>query len=573
MTNLVKNLRIFLIAILCLFSLRSVAQHPRVAELEDKYKSEARDYLKSRFPEMAFSVLVKVEPLRRLSGDYQPKGEQLPFYSLDDEEIRDEWDDPTASLYSLSQRVKKVELKIQAPSEMSEREVAEMEKDLASVLRLVPSRDQIEIKRRQWSLSSDHQYQMISGVTVVLVLLLGLYLILRVAVLRVSSSLGELQTSLSQGSNAQPPPPPRSSSVPAGEGPLRKGGDLQFNDPIRTREVIGKRVEDLEEQGDLLRLENMVKLDKLGKMDPKSLGALIMSFPADDQKKLLALSAGTHWMEAFSYPGEPNLASLEIMEEICRAKTTTFRAKWEQLLIQVWRLGELRGQFLRGLPLNDALAILCAMPKFISVPTARSTFPGNWAAVVDPDYQPETIREERCHELNEQAEQMVPPVNFEILESYKKMKELLIYLKEADPQEEREVYAATISSGLLSTMRPPFFPLFEQSEEIIQKMVVQYSLDDWALALFNVPRDQRKVVVNYFSDKERFLFLEQLKYLDTHKPDLDVVGQVREQMARDLAFHITMAQMNELPPQPIKPTMDQTAQEDSEEDQDDEKVA
>ncbi|MCB0385235.1 MAG: hypothetical protein KDD43_07565, partial [Bdellovibrionales bacterium] len=86
-------------------------RHPRVAELEDQHKSQAMAFLKARFPHLPFSVVVSIVPLRRAGGEnYNAKEEALPYYLLDDEEIRDEWDDPNASLYVLSKRIQSVQV-------------------------------------------------------------------------------------------------------------------------------------------------------------------------------------------------------------------------------------------------------------------------------------------------------------------------------------------------------------------------------------------------------------------------------------------------------------------------------
>ncbi|MCB0356231.1 MAG: hypothetical protein KDD40_04450, partial [Bdellovibrionales bacterium] len=51
-------------------------KHPRVAELEDKFKSDTMAYLEARFPGLPFSVSVSIDPLRRsFSSNYQMKGE------------------------------------------------------------------------------------------------------------------------------------------------------------------------------------------------------------------------------------------------------------------------------------------------------------------------------------------------------------------------------------------------------------------------------------------------------------------------------------------------------------------
>lgn len=141
-----------MITFLSAFSSRTGAQtdtrHPRVSELEDQYKLQAMDFLKARFPHLPFSVVVSIDPLRRASGEnYQTKQEVLPYYLLEDEEVRDEWDDPSASLYVLSRRIKSVQLTVSVPNTVDDDEIAEIKETLTSTLRLIPARDKIEIQR------------------------------------------------------------------------------------------------------------------------------------------------------------------------------------------------------------------------------------------------------------------------------------------------------------------------------------------------------------------------------------------------------------------------------------------
>lgn len=159
-------------------SLWAVDKHPRVAELEDKIKKDADSYLEARFPGLPFSVTVSIDPLRRsFNSNYNPKGEVLPYYALDEENIQDEWDDPTVTLYSLINRVKKIYVTVQVPESLNEEELAEVKISLSQVLRLLPARDTIEITKRKWTLMPNLMTYALSVIGIILLLLLGMFII------------------------------------------------------------------------------------------------------------------------------------------------------------------------------------------------------------------------------------------------------------------------------------------------------------------------------------------------------------------------------------------------------------
>ncbi|MBP9674484.1 MAG: hypothetical protein KBD63_05255, partial [Bacteriovoracaceae bacterium] len=91
-----KNKWIF---VLFLFSSIVHAQlqlkHPRVAELEDQMIRDTGDYIRARFPGTPFTVKIDIDALHRTTADLPYKEEELPFFSMNTEEIADEWDDPS----------------------------------------------------------------------------------------------------------------------------------------------------------------------------------------------------------------------------------------------------------------------------------------------------------------------------------------------------------------------------------------------------------------------------------------------------------------------------------------------
>lgn len=511
------------------------ARHPRVAELEDQYKSKAMDFLKSRFPHLPFSVVVSIDPLRRSSkDDYVAKQEALPYYLLEDEEIRDEWDDPNASLYMLSRRIKAVQVTVSVPSTVTDEELAEIRETLVSTLRLIPARDKIEVQKRSWSGLPNFSLYAGIGIAVLLIFLAGLYLISQISLRKMTRTVVDMQAALGAKNNT-PAVPPTMISTPSDEGRSKgnSGGDFRFTDPIKIREVVAARVHELLYSDEFPRLEDIVTLDRFAQRDPVSMGALVSEFPLDMQRKLFSLGKGEYWMEAFTDPGELNPICLEMLERLCRVQRSKKSKDWEALLIQVWRMDEsVRVKFLRTLEQDEAMAIVHTMPKSVSVPTARQAFPGSWGVVLDPQFRSAGVSNERIKIISQTALEIHPPISFELLEIYKQEKDLISYLNVSDVSTERDIYRASPETSMIHKIRPPFYRVLQNDNGNLEHFVSRVSLDDWALALFNVNRDERGTIDQYFSSKQKFTFIEKLKALDNSNPDPRLVGQSRERVAR-----------------------------------------
>ncbi|MCB0385195.1 MAG: hypothetical protein KDD43_07365, partial [Bdellovibrionales bacterium] len=405
-----------------------------------------------------------------------------------------------------------------------------------STLRLIPARDSVEIRRRSWSGLPNFSVYAGIGLAAIIVFLLGLYIITRFSLRRMTRVFSDLQASLGK-QNQQPTVAPPSSAPVADKsdslGGAGSGGDFRFTDPIKIREVIGSRVHELLYSDEFPRLEDMVTLDKFAQQDHKALGALLAEFPMDMQRKLFSFGRGDYWMEAFTDPGELTPICLQMLERLCRVQRSKKGKDWENLLIQVWRMEEqARIRFLRQIDQEVAMAIVHPMPKNISVPTARQAFPGSWASVLDPKFKPVRVDNEQIQMLLIQASELIPPVEFEILEKYKQEKDLIAYLNTSDVVAEREIYRASPEDAMIHKIRPPFYRVLLDENSYMEDFVGRVSLDDWALALFNVARGDRSNVDQHFSSKQKFIFIEKLKALDAGKLDPRAVGQARERVAR-----------------------------------------
>jgi hypothetical protein len=178
---------------------------------------------------------------------------------------------------------------------------------------------------------------------------------------------------------------------------------------------------------------------------------------------------------------------------------------------------------------------------------AREAYPGGWGVLLDPSFQTEKIAEKRMQELIAHLKELDPDRNLSVLDQFKKDKELLEYLKGAGIQEEKEIYQASPSTSMIHQIRPPFYLVLEQPDDTYDVFVRQFTLDQWVLALFNIPRESRKPIEMRFDDKERYLYVERMKALDKNPPSQDVVDEVRQRIALALKDALSLLEHMDVP--------------------------
>ena len=533
----VKNLGIGLIALLLAapFGVHSDGgKHPRVAEVEDWMAKDTASYIRSRFPDTPFLVTVSLDPLRRNErASAEGSGSRLPYFDLGRDEIQDEWDDPQASLGELRRRVRKAVVTISLPDSIRETEVNEVKESTFALLHMIPARDEVRVVRKPWKIGTPTWPYMAVGFVGIAVFLAGLFFIFRRTINRLISAMAQ------QNSKSSTPLPAASSMGSASHSDRDKkdspSGDIKFNDPIKIRELVKSGIDLLAKSALFPTLQDMILLDRMGRKSPKTLGALLNEFTPAVQKKLFSLSFHPCWLEALNDPGELDSDCFNLLQRLLRAQTDVDKdsGPWQQYLITVWRMGDARSKFLREVTQDEAFATLASLPKDISVPTARKAFPGSWGMVLDPKFRGKgQIKADQVTKLTAKALESCPLNDIGILEKYKHDQEVLEYLKTADVTEEREIYQAAPEDSLIHRLRAPFFKVLELDDSVLGDVVARIPLDDWAMALFNVARTERKPVEAKFTEKQHFMFLEKMKRLDAQSPDKATVGRAREYVAR-----------------------------------------
>ncbi len=540
--------------------------HPRVAELEDQMKQTASDFIRTRFPELPFFVNVMVDPLRRsvpASFDDRPA---LPWSGLQFDEIIDEWDDPATSLHELQTRVVRIQVEVAVPMKIRDHEIAEMREALTRSLRLIPARDTIVIERREWAVGPTLSPQILYlSLGVIVVLLLGLYLIQRMNLGRLSQAVAQ-QGTKSANTSAGPVLTPGLPLAPEAQAAETKsvasaGGwsaDVNFRDTLKTREIISQKIHDLVASESFPLLEDLTQMEVFSKVDLRRFGALLAEFPLKDQQRLMAFARSRDWLKAAADPGLLGPECLLLIERMQRARPDQVDRDWEDLRIQAWRLEDQGPSFVRSMGMEDAFVLLASLPRFVSIPIAREAFPGSWGGLLNQEPSVKTLPPEKLQKYLKLSFEMAPLLAYSALESYLKEKDLLDYLKLASVEEERDIYR--VSGEVLAPIRPPFFEVLEAPSELTLQLVQQVSLSDLALSMFNVPKQLRIKFEGSFTPKQKMLYYENLKLLDAQNPDPHKVGAVREKLARVLSELQRRHQI----PQPEEPQLEEANSEEPE---------
>jgi hypothetical protein len=308
--------------------------------------------------------------------------------------------------------------------------------------------------------------------------------------------------------------------------------NISLSDPTKTIALIKSKIEQIQTSETFPNLNDMIMLNELVKNDLETFGYIIYEFNQDSQNLIFSRGCGDNWYQAYNEVGSPSVKCLNFLEKMSRNRNYNSSKQFEDLLIMCWRLGDKLKDVIAKIEYKDAMSILFYIPKSLSIPVARDVFPGRWADVLSNKKIPAITNKEKIESYKSLCATVFPLLSVDALESYRKQRDLLIYLKHSSPVEEEDVYKILGSESELSSLRPPFYVLFDLSLEDKRRLVDAFSLSQWALALFNVPRDLRKKIDEVLNDKERYLLGDSLKYLDQYPPVQDEVGAVRETIAK-----------------------------------------
>ncbi len=553
-----------------------IRKHPRVIELEGTMREEASRVIRARFPNLPIIVQVSLDPLRRdgiVSRDTKAT-EDLPVMGPTTIEIQDEWDDPARSQEELLQRIRSANVNITLPESASETEIIELREALFATLNLIQGRDRIEFQRRAWAQgnkkdeSSNTPYFVIGGL-----LMLALLCLWGIS-WSASRNLSKAFTKSGGGdSQITPMPAPapvmnaHSSSMSSHQTPTSLSGDVSFNDPLRIRDALKDVVTKLEQSKGFPDLEDVIAMDLKIATNQGAMGIFFDEMPVNMRNKLFSYGTGKHWLEAFSEPGHLDMNTFEFVSRLSTRQRGNTNETWQETLIAVWRLKELLPDFMRSISRDEALAILAHMPPAYSVPVAKSSFPGGWGQLLDANFRPTPLSPDKAKMIRDRALSLRPWADIETLKHFKHERSLLDFLRVAEVGDERDIYETVHNQSMIHSIRPPFYALFNLDAKVVGKLLVRLPMEDLAMALFNVSRNDRRTIESAMNPKQRFMLIEHLKRLDQNPPDKQRIGHIREAIGKEvlhlqriLEIASTAPQENmDVPAQDEESTDEQTA--------------
>lgn len=507
---------------------------PRVIELEEKIEADASKYLNQRFPGSPYFIKVDVQPLRSelKKGEYV---ENLPYLNYETEDFVDAWEDPNISISYLRNRVRKISLDVAVSEDLQDRDVQEIRESLMSFLKLISFRDEIKVEKRLSSIKKEttpeYVYYIIGSLVL---LLLGIGFWVRTSVKTIAKSVGN-QVSSSTG-NAMP-------MMASGGGgstdsnftvkdvpPIR--GDINFFDPIKLIEVLHLKIKQIVTANHFPTLQDMIILEKLSETNPGALGALVSEFPQDIQKNIFQLGRTERWIEAFAYPTKVDQTVFQSLEDISRSRDIKKSDyEFENLLIQLWRLGDKLPVFLKEINPDHAFSILGRLPKSIALKYGKKAYPGNWGKILEDSHSNIVIDANLVKDYLKKAIAINPPLEYALVESYKKEKEVMEYVRAASIEDERDIYETLSHDSFIIKTRAPFYRVFELEDSKFSKISENFSIQDWALALINSSRVYIKQYADTLDEKKKYMFSVSLKNLDEKNIKAHEQMLIREKIA------------------------------------------
>ncbi len=515
-------------------------KHPRVAEVEKYLSREALDLLKARFPEHPFMATVSIDPVHRGNSANSTTGEKLPYLEVDSEEIVDEWDDPALTNMALLSRVKKVVVTLSLPDTLSDDEVSEIKSSLYSSLNLIEARDTVDIRKRNFAKNNSFiaenfgSFIALSSL-ICLMILLGFGGLFWFLSARIKSGMKDIKIHNSESAggttNVSPSLPELDSTQERSSKSVSQiSGDVKFSDPFKIKEIISTYVAKIEAMPTFPNFKQMVAIDEFCHQFPNECGSLLYELPNEIMKKLFSYSTENYWLVALSEPKDMNSGCIELLNKLVRIQDSG-HPELEETLIQMWRLGKDLPLFVRTLNQNEAFTLIDHLPASQGLAVAREIYPGSWGALLNKTYNTVEFKPDRIEFLDKQLKKMKPLRDMSYISKFKHDQDLVKFLHITDPQTEKEIYQAHGNPEELTKLRKPFYCVLEASDSIKKIFAQKVNIEDWAYSFFNLPRSERRNFETYFSDKQKFRYLEILKQLDQNNPSPEVVGRVREKIA------------------------------------------
>lgn len=544
------------------------AEEPaRVFEVEDYLNKRIQEYLTVRFPNRPFTVLVRVTPDRAAPAKEQ-EGEKLesvtlPYLEVDSQNLTiDDWVRKDVPVEDLLSKVKKIEITLNLPSELTEQEVELIRMDLGLKLRLNSERDVVTVSKRQWSTVADAKKdsandrgpasvfmggsdeKKIYGLSVPLALsivmvlfgLIWLWFVSQSSIKKLVKGMGSAFSDLwskiekggiagagggGGGSGAQAM---ESAIVQALEATRSAGGQAASHgsatESVDVRHAIRELLPAMKDIFASPQVDLMEILEEEGTRAPGVVGGLLLELDNAVVQEVFAYGQGEWWFNALLHPEPLSARSLSILEKIGGlrhrraydpASSLTGDARVVSLLL--WRLNEAElGDMFAAFPFEHALPALKIMRASKAISVAKLNYPDRWSQVLNAPVSA-TVPDKVAKAIQARAVQARPLRNGEQVRGFFKDLELLRYLDVAGPADERDIYQVLATDSTIVRNRRPFYTVLGLSSRELSIFAGIVTNQDWAVALSGTSPDELNAFLGQFSERQRYFVSEAIEGL------------------------------------------------------------
>jgi len=571
--------------------------YPRLLEVEDYIGTRIKDYLATRFPQRPFSVLVQVTPSESLGKEPVLPGSEseetaeeksdderlaLPHLDLDPAEEKAElWWSKDAPIEQLLSQVKKIDISLNVPSELSDSEAELLRSDLHAKLHLDDARDKLTITKRDWTpvaaakdgdvartpasdldkKKADLNPKKIFGLDLVFVAslaaiilgLVALWFISNTSVNKIVGGLGAAFTDLwskiekagGMGSGAGG----QSSSMPSGmEAALaevlketRSAGSGSSSNPtesVDVRQALKDLLPSIKEIFSAPQVDLMEILEQEGTRHPGVVGSLFFEVEQSLVQNLFALGSGNWWFTALTSPEPLGGRALALAERIVALKTrrafdsnTSAGPEMKKLILLLSRLSENELlEFFAPFPFSDAGAVLSSLSASQALTIAKTMYPENWAEVLNSGGKQVMPSEKGLKTMVDRASKMKLFRDSEQIRLFFKDLDLRRYLDDASPEDERAIYEVLAADSGIIQHRMPFFSVFGLTAREVTLFSGIISNKEWALALRGTNSEQLRLFLAVFPERQRYLLNEAFAQIDAQQPSLEQVRDARRKI-------------------------------------------
>lgn len=530
----------------------------RLAEIEEYFVAKATNILKTRFPDKPFIVLANIDTGDEKKGRREPannrrdtKNTRLPYLEIDEEDP-DIWDRTDIPLGTLINHVKKIQLKIQIDSSLTEPEIKELQENLISQLNLDPSTDGIEITKMDWTAPERAKKVWVGvGLSAAFIVFLfsALWFVSRLSVgslvKGLSKPIAEIgKTTQAFANNALNMVSDKQYSEKSEDRDHQNSND-QLDLGANLLEIRKSALELLTRNRDLLAnpdAEVMDFIERRGSENPAQMGAILAELNDHELKTLFKYGTGVWWFVALAQPQPMAPTALTILNELDRLRLRRHFAEGDGAKISneireasliFGRLGpELLTQILAGLPLEKCEAILDRLPRELALAAAKKLYPGQWAVLLDNKRKSKPLDIKLLEQLEEKARQALPLREEDMIKSFFAELDLVRFLDSASPRDEKDFYMVLPQDSRIRTERKPFYEIFEAPPEVKKLMGSDLSPREWAYALNGCESSEANLLITGFSQRLAFLIKEESAKIKAEKVDLIKFRSSRRQAVR-----------------------------------------